>query len=531
MQKVEGKIVDLAKMEIYSGTVYFDKRIRKIEPNDNSYSNYVVPGYIDSHIHVESTMLTPFNFSAVAALHGTSAVVADPHEIANVFGMKGIDFMVQDSKNCFIDFYFTAPSCVPATDFERSGGRIGPEEIKKLLDRDKFVALGEMMNYPGVIHGDKECLEKIEIAKACGKPIDGHCPGLSGNDLRKYISRGISTDHESSSFEEADEKCRAGMKVLVREGSSARNLFSLVAVEKAFGFSTDDKHVGDLLRDGHIDHILNMAVSFGKDPIEALKMATINPASHYRLEGGMINVGAISNILVVENLSSFQPLKVFFHGKLIAKNGKLTVPAIRKTQGISQMNARSLSPNDLKIDAKQGHVKVIGARDGQLITDSLRMAADDIDSNLQKIIVLDRYSRNPPSIGLVKGLDMKDCALAQTIAHDSHNIIATGSSDELIACAINNIISMKGGIVAMSCDDEVSVTLDVGGLMSTKNAIDVGSEVEKLEAFFVNHDVVIKNIVTTLSFMALLVIPHLKISDKGLFDVDSFTFTDIVGED
>ncbi|MHC1598051.1 MAG: adenine deaminase [Candidatus Methanofastidiosia archaeon] len=521
MHIIEGNIIDVINGEIYPGIIHFNDKICRIVQNDKSYDKYIVPGYIDAHIHIESTMLPPSSFSWAVAPHGTVAVIADPHEIANVMGTSGVEYMVEDAKNALINIYFTAPSCVPATRFETSGATLNADSISKLMKRKEFVALGEMMNYPGVINGDAECLGKIACAKKNGKPVDGHCPGITGNMLRAYAGAGISTDHESTTLEEAMEKSSIGMKILVREGSSARNLEALAGLKDAFAFCTDDKHVFDLLSAGHMDAILAKAVSFGIDPLRALKMATFNPASHYTIEGGAIKENAPATMLVLKDLSSFMPERVYIRGNIVAKNGVALQMPKKRPRPLTRMSASPISTRDIKVRKKDA-LHIIGAHNSELLTDHLTI--DSEGGKYQKIVVVDRYGGGHVAAGHIKGMDMKNCAIAQTIAHDSHNIIATGSSDELIVSAINEVIRLGGGIVACSPNERKIVPLDIAGLMSTKDPAVVSQEMEDLMIFIKNHNAKMQNIVTTLSFMALLVMPHLKISDMGLFDVDSFSF-------
>jgi len=516
MKYIEGNIIDVETGLIFPGTVEFDGRIREITPNDKAYSTYICPGFIDPHIHIESTMMTPSMFGASVAPHGTQAVVADPHEIANVLGIRGIEFMLEDARQAPIDIFLCAPSCVPATAFETSGATLGPSDIEQLMSDERFVALGEMMNYPGVVNGDIGCLEKIGVAKRLGKPVDGHCPGLRGSDLERYINAGISTDHECSTLEEAEEKAGLGMKIFIREGSSAKNLKALIGMKGAFSFCTDDRHVEDILSEGHMDHILSLAVEHGKDPVEAIRMVTLNPSLHYSIDGGAIKVAGPANLLVLEDLVSFRPKKVFHHGKMTCRDGKLMDPPVPRPTDIKVMNARKIRPSDLVVPIRK---HVIGAMDGELLTEHL---TDDGNREHQKIVVVDRHTGGHMSVAYLKGMDMDDCAIAQTIAHDSHNIISTGSGDELISKAVNSLIDMGGGIVACSSDGMVSIRLEVAGLMSGTDPSTLAARMGELKQFLRQHNASMESVVTTLSFMALLVIPHIKLSDLGLFDVDSF---------
>ncbi|HOP08638.1 MAG TPA: adenine deaminase [Candidatus Methanofastidiosa archaeon] len=522
MVLLEGNIIDAGSGDVFPGTVEFGERIVGITENSNSYDRFICPGYIDPHIHIESTMMPPSIFSSAVAPHGTSAVVADPHEIANVLGMEGIELMVQDSRSAIADIYFTAPSCVPATRFETAGAVITPSDIRELLLRGEFVALGEMMNYPGVVGGNEECMEKINVAKALGKPIDGHCPGLSGEALERYVAAGITTEHECTTLREAKEKADKGMRIFIREGSSAKNLKNLIGLKEAFALCSDDKHVDDILKYGHMDHLLSMAVAYGKDPIEAIKMVTHNPSLHYSLDSGRMQEGQLANLLVLDDIDRFMPAKVYFHGEPVCVSGKPLKRTIPATNRRDVMRAMEMSVRDLPVgETSQGHI--IGSIDGELITEHL--VPEDVDGrDVQKLVVLSRYGVSAPSVALIHGMRMEDCALAQTIAHDSHNIIATGSEDGLIAKAVNRLITMGGGIVACSSDGTKEVPLEIAGLMSTMAPNETAKRLAELNAFLSAHGMKMNNAITTLSFMALLVIPHLKLSDKGLFDVDSFQF-------
>jgi len=512
-------IVDVERGDSFFGAIRFDNDIVDVEERPTRSEAIICPGYIDAHIHIESSMLPPRSFSRVVAPHGTAAVVADPHEIANVAGMDGIEFMANDARSAPVDIFFAAPSCVPATPFETSGAAITAKDCEALLTRDDFVALGEMMNYPGVIRRDPNIMRKIDIALKRDKPVDGHCPGLSGQDLSLYIAAGISTDHESTTAQEAREKIERGMRVFVREGSSARDLEALIGVEGTFAFCTDDAHVRDLMGRGHMDSILAKAVNEGMDPLRALRMATANPASHYGLPCGTLSPGARAHILVLRDIEDFTPVEVYHGGKLCARCGTMVTPAHRKDTPMRFMNAR---PIDTRILCPRTPRHVIGAATGRIVTDHLI----DVSEGVSKLVVVDRHTGRHAACCLMHGLDMPGCAMAQTIAHDSHNIIATGATDELIMRAVRRLIELGGGIVACSDDEAEEVPLDIGGLMSSELPERVAERLEGLEEMLEHHCVAMEGAMATLSFMALLVIPHLKLSDMGLFDVDAFAFID-----
>jgi adenine deaminase len=388
-----------------------------------------------------------------------------------------------------------------------------------MLAREEFVALGEMMNYPGVIGRAPDVMRKIEAALEQGKPVDGHCPGLSGDDLSSYIGAGISTDHESTTAAEAREKVEQGMKVLVREGSSARDLEALIGVGGTFAFCTDDAHVRDLMGSGHMDAIVAKAVNEGMDPLRALRMATSNPASHYGLPCGTLSPGARAHLIVLRDLGTFTPLEDYHGGQLCARNGAMTTPYNALETPMRIMNATPVGADLLRPLAPR---HVIGASSGCIVTDHLI----DVSEGVAKLVVVDRHTGRHAACCLMHGLDMPGCAMAQTIAHDSHNIIATGATDELIVRAVRRLIELGGGIVACSDDEEEELPLDIGGLMSSEHPERVAARLEAIEGMLERHGVAMESAMVTLSFMALLVIPHLKLSDRGLFDVDAFAFVE-----
>ncbi|MDI6806853.1 MAG: adenine deaminase [Candidatus Aenigmarchaeota archaeon] len=526
MKKLEGNIVDVIKNQVYSGVVHFNEKIVKIERNNRKYNNYIAPGFIDAHIHIESSMLTPSKFAEVVIPHGTVAVISDPHEIANVLGVKGIEFMIEDSKKVPLKIFFTCPSCVPATTFETSGAVISPKEVEMLMKRKEIVALGEMMNFPGVINEIPEVMKKIEIAKKYNKPIDGHAPLLTGKGLKKYIKAGISTDHECTLLEEAEEKQRLGMKVMIREGSSAKNMEKLIKLKNAFAFVCDDRDCVELMENGHVDSLLRKAVQLGKNSIEAIKMVTINPASHYDLPFGSLEVGKPTHLVVMDNLKNFQVKEVYIDGRLVAKDGKIKFKKVRKIKRMNKFNASLLTEEQLAVNISPGSkVKAIQAYDNQLLTDKLVLPANKF-KEVQKLVVYNRYLKANPAVAFIKGFGLKDCAIAQTIAHDSHNIISVGSNDRLLVKAINSLIKLKGGIVVTTPSKTIQMKLEVAGLMGIDQR-KIYKKMKDMLALCRKHGCRMKNPFLTLSFMALLVIPHLKLSDKGLFDSDKFSFVEL----
>ncbi|MDD1764096.1 MAG: adenine deaminase [Methanobacteriaceae archaeon] len=532
---IRGNLLDVFTGDIYPAEVEFQHgTITCVKPLKAEFNHFILPGFIDAHIHIESSMLSPSRFAEAVVPHGTSAVVADPHEIANVMGMEGINYMVEDSNSVPLKVYFTAPSCVPATTFETSGATIGPDEIEELLVREEVVALGEMMNFPGVIGDDATVKSKIQAAQKYKKPVDGHAPLLTGSDLCKYISAGISTDHECTNLEEALEKKRLGMKIMIREGSSARNLEELWKVGGEFLVS-DDRHAEDLLQ-GHLDHILRRAVSLGMDPLEAVRMVTINPAQHYGLKGGAVAPGRAADLVVIDNLEEFTVNKVFIQGELVAQEGR----ALFKTEPIkleTSFKLRPKIPADFDLSSKKDAVvvRVIQVVEGQLLTLETEANLTTTDGILQpnleedilKIAVVERYGHERVANAFVKGFKLKKGAIASSVAHDSHNIIVVGTDSTKMAEAVNTLLELGGGLVALSDDSRRVLRLPLAGLMSTKGAETVSNDLEELKQFVRDMGCALDSPFMTMSFLALLVIPQLKISDQGLFDVDAFQFVDV----
>ncbi len=539
---IEGNLVDVLKEKIYPAKINFNDKILSIEKTDKKYKNYILPGLIDAHIHIESSMLVPSRFAEATAANGTTAVVADPHEIANVLGIKGINYMIKDSKQVPLKFYFSAPSCVPATNFETSGACLDSKKIEKLLKKKKFVALAEMMNVPGVIFGDKEVKKKINIAKKLKKPIDGHAPGLTGIQLKKYVRSGITTDHECTSYNEALEKSKLGMKILIREGSSAKNMKQLIKLANNYDcmLVSDDKHSDDLIK-GHINELLRRAVKLGLDPIKAVKLVTLIPALHYKLDTGIIKKGKAADFVIVSNLKDFNVKKNFINGKLVAKNKVLFKSKPKRLKNSFKVRKKTI--NDFIVFLKKNNVKkikarVIGILPDQIVTKELtetlevenKQVLSNTKKDILKIAVIERYGHNRMSVAFAKGFGLKKGAIAGSVAHDSHNIITVGTNNRDMVKAVNTLISMKGGLVAVDGNKIANVQLPIAGLMSTENVYVVNNKIRKINKFVKNLGCKLKAPFGTLSFMALLVIPELKISDKGLFDGKNFNFVDLVKE-
>ncbi len=518
IKTIEANLVDVFNDKIFPARIYFRKKIIKIEKIKKA-KNYLIPGLVDAHVHIESSMLIPSEFSKLAVKHGTVAVVNDPHEIANVLGLKGINFMIKNSKKSPLKFYFGASSCVPATKFETSGAKIGPKEIKKLMKKKEIILLSEVMNYPAVINREKEVMEKIKIAKKFHKKIDGHAPGLIGKNLTKYISAGIETDHESYELEEAKEKMRKGMKIIVREGSAAKNLNALWPLINTgeVMLCTDDIHPDDLSK-GHINKILSKAVKLGVDPIKAIKSATLNPKRHYDLDVGLLRENDPADMVLVKDLKNFNVLRTWIDGKLIF-NGKKVLMKKQIEKPLNVMRAKYKNKRDFK-DKQLPFI--IKALDGQLITNKINKKVNKIDVNkdILKIVVVNRYKDRKPSIAYIKGFGIKKGAFGSSVMHDSHNICVVGTDDGSITKVVNKIISMKGGLATYDGKKIYSAKLPFAGLMT--DSLKIAKKYEKLTEIVKKMGSKFRAPFMTLSFMALLVIPHAKISDKGLFDVDKF---------
>ncbi len=533
---ISGNIIDVVKKNIFKGRLTIESgRIKSVEPcpdTDNEF--YILPGLIDSHVHIESSMLTPGEFARAAVVHGTTGVVADPHEIANVLGIAGVDFMIENGKKVPFRFFFGAPSCVPATPFESAGANINSGDTDSLLKKEDIYYLAEMMNFPGVINNDKEVLSKIEAAKKHNKVIDGHAPGLRGKPLEKYINAGITTDHECFSLDEAVEKINKGMKILIREGSAAKNFDDLAGLINDYPDSimlcSDDKHPDDLI-EGHINLLIKRALKKGYNLFDVLRSACFNPKEHYGLNNGLLLPGDNADFIIIDNPDDFNVLQTYVGGVKVAENGKTLVPKVA-AGAINKFNCSSISKEDLLVKADSENINIIEAIDGQLITKKTEgklkiengNLATDVKQDVLKIVVINRYNKSKPSIAYIKGFGLKDGALASTIAHDSHNIIAIGTNDEDILKAINLLVDSKGGIAYANNTDFDVLPLPVAGLMANEDASFVAEKYKMIDRKVKKLGSKLKAPFMTLSFMALLVIPEIKISDKGLFDGEKFEF-------
>ena len=536
---IAGNIVDLQNEKIFKGLIYVENgTIKSIVPDDTvTEEQTLLPGLIDAHIHVESSMLIPSEFARLAVVHGTVATVSDPHEIANVLGIDGIKFMIQNGKKVPFKFYFGASACVPATPFETSGASLGEKELDYLLSLDEIKYLSEMMNFPGVINRVPSEMRKIEIANKYHKPVDGHAPGVKGEDARKYASAGVSTDHECFTLEEALEKIRFGMKIQIREGSAAKNFEALIDLMKDHAdkvlFCSDDRHPNDLVA-GHVNDLIKRAVAKGHSPLKVLKSVIINPIEHYKLDVGMLREGDPADMIVVDNLENFEIKATYIQGQKVAENGRSLIPSVEEeTPNI--FLAKTISEEDIRVEDQGRKIKVIESYDGELITGILEVSpkvvagnvVSDVDKDVLKMVVLNRYKKEDPAMAFIKNVGLKKGAFASSVAHDSHNIVAVGTSDEAITQAVNAIVRAKGGVVVVNDGKEELLSLPVAGLMSNDDGYRVAARYEELDRMLHEMGASLRAPFMTLSFMALLVIPDLKLSDKGLFDGRTFSFTSL----
>jgi adenine deaminase len=593
---ITGNLVDVQLQKIYPATVTVENgKIISIDPTDDSrlttpsYAeasegkpNYILPGFIDSHVHIESSMLVPSEFARLAVVHGTVSTVSDPHEIANVCGMEGVEFMIENGKTVPFKFNFGAPSCVPATVFETAGAALDSVEVDKLLQRDEIKYLSEMMNYPGVLNGDEEVMKKIAAAHRLGKPVDGHAPGLRGEDARNYIkaspelrslpslrsgsSKGgaldsgntkrtpvfsdsenpplegreavISTDHECFTAEEALDKLKYGMKIIIREGSAAKNFEALIGLLHDWPdhmmFCSDDKHPDSLVL-GHINQLCARAVAKGIDVFKILKAACVNPVLHYKLDVGLLRAGDPADFIVVKDLANFEVIKTFINGELVAENGISHIKTSRSAI-INNFSCDKTEISDFStpftIDHSPFTIPVIEALDGQLITNKLLLTPQvrfgkvepDEENDVLKIAVVNRYNTSRPAVAFIKNFGLRSSAIASSVAHDSHNIVVVGTADAFICNAVNLVIEHKGGVSFSSDGGEMIVPLPVAGLMSNEDGYAIAGQYSRIDNAAKEAGSTLGSPFMTLSFMALLVIPHLKLSDKGLFDGDAFRF-------
>ena len=542
---ITGNLVDIHTSEVYTASIQIDNgKILSIEKaaSQDSLLPFILPGFTDSHIHIESSMLVPAEFARLAVVHGTVATVSDPHEIANVCGMEGVEFMIENGKTVPFKFNFGAPSCVPATTFETAGASLDATEVAALLEREEIRYLSEMMNFPGVLSGDEEVMKKIAAAHRLGKPVDGHAPGLRGEQARQYIAAGISTDHECFTKEEALDKLQLGMKVIIREGSAAKNFDALIELlhdwPDQMMFCSDDKHPDSLVL-GHINQLCARAIAKGIPLFNILKAACVNPVLHYQLNVGLLKAGDPADFIVVKDLVEFDVIETYINGQLVAQNGQSFIES-KKSAIVNQFSCTKKKAADFEIPADrfQNNIPVIEALDGQLITNKLfyeplvndGKIVSDTERDLLKIVVVNRYHDAPVASGFIKNFQLKKGALASSVAHDSHNIVAVGTDDESISRAVNLVIESRGAVSAVCPDEngnnwqEAVLPLPVAGLMSNADGYQVAADYTAIDIMSKEElGSTLSSPFMTLSFMALLVIPHLKLSDKGLFDGDSFT--------
>ncbi len=546
-KSVSGTLFDPIRKISYGATVHISKdgKIERIDPNNDPDPVYILPGFVDAHVHIESSMLTPAAFARVAVRHGTVAAVTDPHEIANVLGRKGVELMIRLSSQTPFIFGFGVPSCVPATPFETSGAELNLSDISDLLKRSDVTHLAEMMNFPAVLQSYPSVMDKIAAARKIGKPIDGHAPGLTGDDLEKYIAAGISTDHESLTYEEAAEKISKGMIIMIRYGSAAvkfEHLIPLIARHpESCMFCSDDKHPDDLIND-HINTIAAKAYRRGISIYSIIQAACVNPVKHYKLPIGLLQLGDPADFMLVENFNTFRPKEVWLKGECVFKNNESFLPD-GKPELLNRFEAQMIEPNDLKVPAtEECRIKVIEVNDGTLITNTLvkdakveeGMITSDPENDIIKLVVYTRYLRtSKPAVAFIKGFGLKRGAIASSVAHDSHNIIAAGSSDIAITTAINEVVLHQGGLAVASDNAKViaSLPLPLAGLISPEPAEVVAriySDCDRLAKILGSP---LKAPFMTLSFLALPVIPELKLTDKGLFDVTTFSHTNLIVEE
>jgi adenine deaminase len=535
--EIAGNVVDALAQRIYHARLVIrDGRIHEFHEieDEREGERYLLPGFIDAHVHIESSMLVPTEFARLAVVHGTVATVSDPHEIANVLGSEGVWYMVDDAARSPLKFHFGAPSCVPATPFDKAGGEIDSRGVARLLDDDRIRYLSEMMNFPGVLHGDPEVLAKIAAAKEREKPVDGHCPGLRGDALAKYIAAGISTDHESRAYDEGLEKLERGMKLLIREGSAAKDFEALHPLIERYSehcmFASDDKHPDELVG-GHINQLVRRGLDRGHDLFQLLRVACVNPALHYRLDVGLLRPGDAADFIEIDNLRDWNIRRVLIDGQLVAEDGRSLLPRIDPVI-VNHFETPRRGADEFRIEAQSGEMQVIEAIDGQLVTNRLQTAprvengqvVPDIARDLLKMILCDRYGGGKPAVAFVKNFGLKAGAIASSVSHDSHNIIAVGTSDAELAAAVNAIIDARGGISVARGGKTDLLSLPIAGLMSAVDGHQVANGYARLDKLAKELGSTLSAPFMTLSFMALTVIPELKLGPQGLFDVGKFDY-------
>ena len=536
--QISGQIVDLVNSRIFPGVVSVeDGKIVSVEERDVKEKQYIMPGFVDSHVHIESSMVVPSEFARMAVCHGTVATVSDPHEIANVMGVEGVKYMISNGKRVPFKFFFGAPSCVPATSFETSGFTLDAKAIEELMQMDDIHYLAEMMNWPGVVFGDAEVLKKIEAAKKVGKPIDGHAPAVTGDNIVKYAATGISTDHECFTIEEAEEKIGLGMKILIREGSAAKNFEALIPMmashPEMLMFCSDDKHPNDLAK-GHINQLVKRAIDLGYNIMDVLKAASLNVVKHYNLNVGLLQKGDDADFIVLDNLEELNVLQTYIKGVLVAEKG-ISMMEHLETEPINNFKVEPIKVADIALTDCGKRIKVISCIDGQLVTNTVvaepkvenGSIVSDIEHDILKLVVVNRYEKTQPAVSFIQNMGLKQGAIASSVAHDSHNIVAVGATDEDIVKAVNLLIENGGGVVTVGNGETAILPLPVAGLMSNGDGYQVAEDYEKADALAHKLGTMLHAPFMTLAFMSLLVIPELKLSDKGLFDGSKFAFTSV----
>jgi adenine deaminase len=535
---IKSNLIDIIAKKIYAAEVVIDNsKIVSITKISETLNTYILPGFVDAHVHVESSMLVPSEFARIAVTHGTVGTISDPHEIANVLGVSGVDYMIDNAKQVPFHFYFGAPSCVPATNFETAGAVIDSNDIDQLLSRKEIVYLAEMMNFPGVIYKDKEVLKKIASAKKHNKPIDGHAPGLMGDDMKHYFDAGITTDHECFGYIEALEKLQHGVKVLIREGSAAKNFETLISLLKEYPeqimFCCDDKHPDNLI-ESHINDHVKRAIKLGHDLYDVLRAASYNVINHYKLPIGLLQVGDSADFIEIDNIDDFTILKTYISGNLVAENGQSFITSVNAPI-VNNFNCSLKQAADFKLKNESDRIRVIECLDGQLITDELCVQSysikgfeeSNIEQDILKIAVVNRYHDAPVAKAFIKNVGLKHGAIASCVAHDCHNIVVVGTNDDDMCRAVNLIIKAKGGISLANGAEELVLELPIAGIMTNQAAEEVAVAYTKLDQRAKALGSKLRAPYMSLSFMALLVIPELKLSDKGLFNGKRFEFTDV----
>ena len=539
METVEGKIVDVVTKTIFEGKISFENGvIKSIEHCSTNNKLYIMPGLVDSHIHIESSMLTPQRFAEKALLHGVISVVADPHEIANVLGVDGVRYMINDAEKSPMKFFFGVPSCVPATSFETSGAVLNSVDVEKLLHDDKIVCLSEMMNFPGVLNKDPEVMAKIDAAKSLNKPIDGHAPGLDSKQVEQYCASGISTDHECFLIDDAHTKINNGMMIQLREGSAAKNLDTLAPLFHEFPdklmLCSDDYHPEDLNRTYLFERVARL-VSKGYDFFDVLRAATYNPIAHYGLSVGLLQENSPADFVIVDDIKSFKIRQVFINGNKVVNNGTICYQ-MEESKVINKFHCKKISAKDLSVPAVKGKVRVIDVIDKELITKQLQLTIPIVNNNfgfdlrhdIIKIVVLNRYTvSSKPAVGFIHGFHLKFGAIASCISHDSHNIICVGADDDSIVKAVNTVVRNRGGLAVCTGSNVFDLPLPIGGIMSNVSCETIAQQYLQLTSICRALGCNLTAPFMTLSFMALPVIPSLKITDKGLFDVEKFDFVSV----